>query len=47
MLIGYVSDHRYIALSGVEVEILHKDFVSIAARSRASGAVHADVPGGL
>ena len=51
MLIGYVSDHRYIALSGVEVEILHRnitpsDFVSIAARSRASGAVHADVPPG-
>src|SRR5687767_2128427 len=46
MLIGYVSDHRYIALSGVEIEILHKDFVSIAARSRASGAVHADVPPG-
>ena len=46
MLIGYVSDHRYIALSGVEVEILHKDFVSIATHSRASGAVHADLPPG-
>jgi len=46
MLIGYVSDHRYIALSGVDIELLSKSGESSAVRSRASGAVHADVPPG-
>jgi len=45
MLIGYVSDERYVALSGVEVEILGPDG-SFATRSRASGAIHADIEPG-
>lgn len=45
MLIGYVSDERYVALAGVEVEIL-SPYGSVAAQSRASGAIHADVEPG-
>ncbi|HUG94096.1 MAG TPA: N,N-dimethylformamidase beta subunit family domain-containing protein, partial [Planctomycetaceae bacterium] len=45
MLIGYVSDERYVALFGVQLEF-ESDAVSLAARSRASGAVHADLPAG-
>jgi len=45
MLLGYVSDERYIALSGVEVE-LRSSHGSIAARSRASGAIHAEIDPG-
>jgi hypothetical protein len=45
MLLGYVSDHRYLALGGVEVELLGPGG-SVATRSRASGAVHADIPPG-
>jgi hypothetical protein len=45
MLIGYVSDERYVALAGVEVEILGPRG-SVATRSRASGAIHADVEPG-
>ena len=45
MLLGYVSDERYVALAGVEVEILGPHG-SIATRSRASGAVHADIEPG-
>jgi hypothetical protein len=45
MLIGYVSDHRYVALPGVDVELIGPQG-SIAATSRASGSVHADVPPG-
>jgi N,N-dimethylformamidase len=45
MLIGYVSDERYLALAGVEVEIFGPTG-SVAARSRASGAIHADIPAG-
>ena len=45
MLIGYVSDERYTALPDALLE-----FVSAAgsweARSRASGAVHVDLPVG-
>ncbi len=45
MLIGYISDHRYVALAGVAVELIGAG-VSCAATSRASGSVHADVPPG-
>ena len=45
MLLGYVSDERYVALAGVEVELLAAG-QSIATRSRASGALHADVAPG-
>jgi N,N-dimethylformamidase len=45
MLLGYVSDERYVALPGVEIEILSSNG-SVATRSRASGAVYADIPPG-
>ncbi len=45
MLIGYVSDERYVALSDVTVE-LERDGQSVETRSRASGAIHADVAPG-
>jgi hypothetical protein len=45
MLIGYVSDERYLALCDVALEFLN-DSGSIEARSRASGAVHADLEPG-
>jgi N,N-dimethylformamidase len=45
MLVGYVSDERYVALPGVEVEV-DGPAGSIATRSRASGAIHADIEPG-
>jgi len=45
MLLGYVSDERYIALAGVELEILGLHG-SLATRSRASGAIYADIDPG-
>ncbi len=45
MLIGYVSDHRYVALPGVEIELIGPGG-STPATSRATGSVHADVPPG-
>src|SRR5688572_26258608 len=45
MLIGYVSDERYVALPGVEVELLGPRG-SIALRSRASGSLYADIEPG-
>ena len=45
MLLGYVSDERYVALPGVEVELLGPRG-SIAIRSRASGSLHADIAPG-
>jgi N,N-dimethylformamidase len=45
MLIGYVSDERYVALPGTLLEFLGEGG-SVEARSRASGAVHADLPPG-
>src|SRR5262245_46496940 len=45
MLVGYVSDERYLALAGVLLEF-QRDGVSVEARSRASGAVHADLAPG-
>jgi hypothetical protein len=46
MLIGYVSDERYVALSDVALEFVDKDGNSFEARSRATGSVHADLPPG-
>jgi hypothetical protein len=46
MPIGYVSDERYLALSGVAIEFVDDRGRSWEARSRASGAVHADLPDG-
>ena len=45
MLIGYVSDERYVALPDVLLEF-ENESGSFEARSRASGAVHADLPSG-
>jgi hypothetical protein len=44
MLIGYVSDERYIALPDVALEFLTAKGESFEARSRATGAVYANVP---
>lgn len=46
MLIGYVSDHRYIAMSGVNLEFIDQNGFSTAVQSRASGAVYAALPAG-
>lgn len=46
MLIGYVSDERYVALPEVLLEFLDGRGNSWEARSRASGAVHAELPAG-
>jgi len=45
MLIGYVSDEKYLALCDVALEFVNGE-KSFEARSRASGAVHADLPPG-
>src|SRR5688500_9789544 len=45
MLIGYVSDERYVALADVQLEF-DDGRASGEVRSRASGAVHADLPPG-
>ena len=45
MLVGYVSDQDYVALGGVELEF-ENDSGSIAARSRVTGAIHADLEPG-
>jgi N,N-dimethylformamidase len=46
MLIGYVSDERYSALSDVVLEFVDDHGQSWEARSRATGAVHLDLPAG-
>ena len=46
MLIGYVSDERYVALSDVALEFINAAGQSWAAFSRASGSVHLDLPPG-
>ncbi|HEY2910997.1 MAG TPA: N,N-dimethylformamidase beta subunit family domain-containing protein [Gemmataceae bacterium] len=46
MLIGYISDERYAAVPDVLLEFLDEAGRSWDARSRASGAVHADLPDG-
>ena len=43
MLIGYVSDEKYLALCDVALEFVN-GAVSFEVRSRASRAVHADLP---
>ena len=45
MLVGYVSDERYIAMADVSVEFKRDDQVQ-ATRSTASGAVYADIDPG-
>lgn len=45
MLIGYVSDERYVALPDAQVEFTGQT-TSVEVRSRASGAVHVDLPPG-
>jgi hypothetical protein len=44
MLIGYVSDERYVALPDVVLELISSGGDSFEARSRASGAIYADLP---
>ena len=46
MLIGYVSDERYVALPDAMLEFINDRGESWEARSRASGSVHADLPPG-
>jgi hypothetical protein len=46
MLIGFVSDERYVALPDVLLEFLDAQGGSWETRSRASGAVHLDLPAG-
>ena len=45
MLIGYVSDDRYVALADVLLEF-ESEGGSVETRSRATGAVYADLPPG-
>jgi len=45
MLIGYVSDERYVAVPDTLLEF-ERDGNSVEARSRATGAVYADLPPG-
>ena len=45
MLIGYVSDERYIALHDVQFELANED-LHVETRSRATGEVFADIPPG-
>jgi N,N-dimethylformamidase len=44
MLVGYVSDERYVALADVVLEFTTAGGESFEARSRAGGAVHVDLP---
>ena len=46
MLIGFVSDERYVALSDVMLEFVDVRGASFETRSRASGSVHLDLPSG-
>jgi len=46
MLVGYVSDERYVAQADVLLEFVDARGNSFEARSRASGAVHAELPAG-
>jgi N,N-dimethylformamidase len=46
MLIGYVSDERYVALCDVALEFVNDAGESWEAWSRATGAVHVDLPPG-
>jgi N,N-dimethylformamidase len=44
MLIGYVSDERYVALADVTLEFINERGDSWEARTRATGSVHVDLP---
>lgn len=46
MLVGYVSDERYVALVDVVLEFVNEQGESWEARSRATGAVYVDAPPG-
>ena len=46
MLIGYVSDERYVAVPEVLCEFIGADGASHEVRSRASGAIYADLAPG-
>lgn len=46
MLIGYVSDERYVALADVAIEFLDTQGDSVETRSRASGSIYADLAPG-
>lgn len=46
MLIGYVSDERYVALCDVALEFVNRNGESWATHSRATGSVHLDLPAG-
>lgn len=46
MLLGYVSDERYVAQADVLLEFIDSTGASFETRSRASGAVWADLPAG-
>jgi N,N-dimethylformamidase len=46
LLIGYVSDERYVALADVVLEFTNASGESWETRSRASGSVHIDLPAG-
>ena len=46
MLIGYVSDERYVALADVAVEFTNEQGESWETRSRAGGSIHCDLPPG-
>ncbi len=46
MLVGYVSDERYVAQADVILEFIANTGASYEARSRASGAVYVDLPAG-
>ena len=45
MLVGYVSDERYVVLPDVQVEFENEE-IQLEVRSTASGAVRADIPAG-
>lgn len=47
MLIGYVSDERYVALPDVALDFVDARGDAREARSRATGAVHAELPAGV
>ncbi len=46
MIIGYVSDERYVAIGDVLLEIKSNGALVASVRSTASGAVYADIPAG-
>lgn len=47
MLLGFVSDQNYLAISDAQVEIRGSGIPPVVVRSAASGAVYADLPEGL